>query len=83
MHSEVWQSSETKNIGSWYWHLRARNGQIVTDAEAFPTKGNAVRAAKAVVSAVIKQFHAAKLDHITFTPVLWVEKRRCWVIKWS
>jgi len=51
MHIEV-----MKLLKGWYWHFRAKNGNIVSDAEAFPTKANAMRAAKAVVKAVVKPY---------------------------
>jgi hypothetical protein len=43
----------TANRG-WFWHFRSK-GRITADSEAFPTKAHAVRAAKAVVTAVVKQ----------------------------
>lgn len=46
MHIEIWEGA----VG-WHWHFKNK-GRITADAEAFPTKGNAMRAAKAVVKAV-------------------------------
>jgi uncharacterized protein YegP (UPF0339 family) len=32
--------------GQWYWHLRAGNGEIVTQSEGYTRKASALRAAK-------------------------------------
>jgi len=86
MHIEIWQSSKEsnvdgKNIGSWYWHKRSNNGRIVTDAEAFPTMANAVRAAKAEVRGTIKP--CAEVLYVDFTSPKFIPKKQCWVIRWS
>lgn len=66
MRIEVWQGKPGKRP-AWHWHLRAKNGKIVTDADAFPTKANALRAAKSVVRAIIvrlyPKFSTAKTVH--------------------
>lgn len=54
MHIEVWQALHGGQ--RWYWHFRARNGKIVSDAEGFPTKANALRAAKAIMRAVCRPY---------------------------
>lgn len=46
-----------KGRDGWHWHFVSR-GRITADSEAFPTKSNAVRAAKAVVRAVVKCVNA-------------------------
>lgn len=57
MHIEVFQGSSSTdyNRPSWYWHFKNGN-KIVADAEEFPSKANAMRAAKAVVRATIKEY---------------------------
>lgn len=37
----------------WRWHFKSK-GRITADAEAFPSRANATRAAKSVVKAVVK-----------------------------
>lgn len=44
--------------GQWYWRIKASNRRIIADAEAFVSKGNAIRAAKNVVRGVIKRYAA-------------------------
>ena len=44
MHIEV-----MKLLGGWYWHFKNK-GRITADAESFPTKAHAMRAAKAKVA---------------------------------
>jgi hypothetical protein len=73
MHIEV-----MKLLGGWYWHFKNK-GRVTADAESFPTKAHAIRAAKAVVKAVIKPlpsyadpvFKTTKVDdnlfHITWS----------------
>ena len=48
---EVW-----KGRAHWHWHFKSGNGRIVADAENFPSKGNAIRAAKRVVTAVLEEW---------------------------
>lgn len=48
MHIEIFKGKR-----EWHWHFVNR-GRITADAEGFPSKGNAVRAAKAVVRGVIR-----------------------------
>lgn len=55
MHIEVWKNERDKTGQPWHWHKR-NQGRITCDAEAFPTKGNAMRAAKADVRQTIKPF---------------------------
>jgi uncharacterized protein YegP (UPF0339 family) len=50
MRIEVWQGK----AGKWFWHFRQRGGKVTADAQPFPSKGNAIRAAKGVVRATIK-----------------------------
>lgn len=55
MKIEVWQNTNVtgKKSQTWHWHFKARNGRIIADAEAFPSKANAIRAAKGVVRSLI------------------------------
>ncbi len=56
MHIEIWEQEYLHRGGwHWYWHFEARNGRIVADAEAFPTKAHAKRAAKAAVRAIVRR----------------------------
>lgn len=50
MHIEVWEGN-----GGYFWHFRSRNGKITADSESFPSKGHAIRAAKAVVRGTCRQ----------------------------
>lgn len=54
MHIEIFQLVPIEKEDSWYWHFKNK-GRITADAEAFPTKAHAKRAATAVVTAVFKQ----------------------------
>ncbi len=58
MQIEVWQSPPRIGDQKWHWHFRSK-GRIVSDAESFPTKGNAVRAAKSVVRGVLKRLNTS------------------------
>lgn len=51
MHIEVWKTGTSKQ--PWHWHFK-NGSRITADAEAFPSKAHAIRAAKAVVRAVVK-----------------------------
>ncbi len=62
MYIELWCSNKLSAKQRWYWHLKARNGKIVSDAEAFPTKAHAIRAAQAVVRGVVKRCNASSLS---------------------
>lgn len=62
MHIELWQSPPRIADQRWHWNIHSR-GRIVGDAESFPTKQHALRAAKAVIRGVIKRIHTA-----TFQP---------------
>lgn len=42
----------------WHWHFRSK-GRLTADSESFPTKSHALRAAKAVVSAVLARLRTA------------------------
>lgn len=62
----------------WYWHFRAKNGRITADAEAYASKANAIRAAKAVVKAVVKELNATpQFDRTTYEP-----NTDCFEITW-
>lgn len=39
-------------VGQWRWHLKAANGEIVAQSEAYTRKLDAVRGANALVRAV-------------------------------
>lgn len=49
MHIEIFEG-----VGGWYWHFCSK-GRVTADSEAFPSKANALRAAKAVVKGVCKR----------------------------
>lgn len=53
MRIEVWEGAPSDGRRGWYWHFKARNGKITADSECFPSKSNAMRAAKSVVREVI------------------------------
>lgn len=68
MHIEVWQNPIKGGDQKWRWRFRARNGRITAAAESFPTKSNAMRAAKAVVRGVVNLWPG--------TPVYFTAKER-------
>jgi uncharacterized protein YegP (UPF0339 family) len=37
--------------GAWFWHLLGGNGEIVASSEAYSSKGNCMKTAKAVSAA--------------------------------
>lgn len=76
MHIEVFCG----NQGQWYWHLKARNGKIIADNEAFASKGNAIRAAKGVVKAVFRPVSGSM--KVTFNQKM-NEKDGGYIITWS
>ena len=79
MKIEVWKGRD----GSWFWHKAARNGQKTSDAEAFPTKGNAVRAAKMEIRATIKAYrHYDPAVPVQFTPLTPNEKTGGFEFMW-
>lgn len=55
MHIEVKQSTVDNK---WYWHFLSK-GRITAQGESHPSKGNAVRAAKAVVRAIVARDYEA------------------------
>jgi uncharacterized protein YegP (UPF0339 family) len=59
---------QSKHSGQWYWRFKASNGRIIADAESFPTKANAVRAAKGVVRSVLKR--------VTIRPTVFTAQER-------
>jgi uncharacterized protein YegP (UPF0339 family) len=87
MQIEVWQSTMTHDDGitpisftqQWYWRARSSNGKITTDAEAFPTKGNAIRAAKNVVKAFVNEF-SGTASPLYFNKPQWDAKHSVYVI---
>ena len=42
-----------KGRGGWRWAFVARNGRQIANNETHPTRGNAMRAAKGVVSGIL------------------------------
>lgn len=82
MHIEVFEGKKIgpKSPPRWYWHF-ASKGRITADSEAFPTKAHAVRAAKSVVRAVVKEVGVSP-DPVTFetlkTPPSFVT-----IIRWN
>jgi hypothetical protein len=77
MHIEVWFDDENNPRQPWHWHFKNK-GRITAAAESFPSKGHAIRAAKAVVKAVLKAY-------FNYPPTLvfsqW-ESEGFWVITW-
>lgn len=80
MHIEVFEGYSLTNSTdpAWYWHFKAKNGKVTADSEAFPTKAHAIRAAKAVVRAVMNCPSGGLT--VQFTQH---ESEGCLVIKWS
>lgn len=67
MHIEVFMGAgSTPNNEQWFWRFRSK-GRVTADAEMFPSKANAVRAAKAVVKGVCKRM-------LTRAPVFWKDQ---------
>ena len=74
MHIEVFKGSNPK---VWYWHFKNK-GRVTANNEAFPSKSNAIRAAKGVVKAVMKE------GCYVCTPLfVSTEKPDCLEIRWS
>jgi uncharacterized protein YegP (UPF0339 family) len=49
---EIYQGTMGESLGSWYWRLRAANGEIIADgAQGYTTKAEVRRAVKRVVTA--------------------------------
>lgn len=66
MYIEIFKGkpSSAKSPQAWRWHFKNK-GRITADAEAFPTKTHAIRAAKACVRATIKEFDDGA-NHVFF-----------------
>lgn len=43
---EVFKGKTNANTPAWFWHLKAKNGEIVAVSEGYATKDNAERGAK-------------------------------------
>jgi hypothetical protein len=74
MHIEVFQSEVTT---AWFWHFKNK-GRITANAESFPSKAHAMRAAKATVKAVLKEY-------FNYPPTLLFKQHESegfWVIQW-
>lgn len=71
MHIEVFQASHAiikpnrKEQIVWCWHLKNK-GRIVADGEPFASKGNAIRAAKAVVRGIVKRMSWPAANDVRF-----------------
>lgn len=61
MRIEVWQGENDQ----WYWHIRSRNGKVVSDSEGFTSKQHAIRAAKACVRGITKRLSMAVVPVFT------------------
>lgn len=83
MHIEIFKrggfnkAKQCETPHAWFWHFKNK-GRITADAEPFPTKAHALRAAKAVVTAVLKptgaapHFTAVLSKDTTITKITWV-----------
>lgn len=78
MHIEVFQNEQKTQ---WHWHFRNK-GRITADAESFPSKANALRAAKAVVKAIQAQLGLAD-SVLRFEDPVWDAKRGAFVVKFG
>lgn len=73
IHIEVWRGANRLSANGrvlaqrWHWHMKSRNGRVVSDAEAFATKAGAIRAAQSVVRQVVNLF-PGKQVYFTATP---------------
>jgi hypothetical protein len=76
MHIEVFLGAgSTPGNQQWYWRFRNK-GRVTGNNEDFPTKANAVRAAKGVVTAVGKRMGVV--------PAFWKETEgTITIIKWN
>ncbi len=61
MHIELWQSPPRIADQRWHWNIVSK-GRIVGDAESFPTKQHALRAAKGVIRGVIRKIHSVNFS---------------------
>jgi len=76
MHIEIWYDEPQNDGQGWFWHFKNK-GRITAYAEAFPTRGHAVRAAKAVVKAVFKEAKGMTVQFVE------TEANSVTRIKWS
>lgn len=76
MHIEVFKSEKS---GQWHWHFKNK-GRITADSEAFPTKSNASRAARAVVTAVTNE--VGGINKVEFMRAKWYAGKNVWKIEW-
>lgn len=67
--------------GDWYWHFRAKNGRVTADAEAYASKANAIRAAKAVVKGVMQCCDSGYL--VKFSKTRYEPNTDCYEITWQ
>lgn len=49
---EYWQSAEEDPSGSWRWHLKGGNGEIMAQGEGYASKANVMRAMRQFKQAV-------------------------------
>jgi hypothetical protein len=78
MHIEVFEGGgSTPASPQWFWHFKNK-GRITSNGECHPTKGNAVRAAKACVKSIgkcmtmyIEPVFAAKDSKTGITTITW------------
>lgn len=84
MHIEVFQSNKSiiapKAPQRWYWHFKNK-GRTTADTESFPSRANAIRAAKAVVKAVVREFHGQHTRDPDFVTAC--TDKGITVIRWS
>ncbi len=81
MQIEIWKG---RGKQPWRWHIRAKNGKVVADAEGFPTRNHARRASIAHVRAIIKcATKAFAVFEIWYPGTIASVKGNVMVIRWS
>ena len=71
MKIEVFQGIQHTQAGepgpqNWYWHLRAKNGEITSHTESFVSKGNAIRSAKKHVTNIVQECHGQSMRKLVW-----------------
>ena len=82
MHIEIFQTEPVEKSDPWYWH-KNNKGKITCDSEAFPTKANAVRAAKADVTQTIKPYDGMAHFRLVFVLKQDAKCPRLTTLRWS
>lgn len=78
MHAEILKGTGKQ---PWRWNL-VNKGRVTANNETFPTKGNAVRAVKSVIKAVVKELYGYPVA-IKFTLTADKKRQDVFILKWA